>query len=70
MKNIEEIRQALLIASRALDIAADNGVRNVQCHPLGSWDLDAWGENTYEGWCATSELSDKLLEIAQGIHSE
>jgi hypothetical protein len=60
-----EVKQALEIAANALDIVADWNIDNVQVNPPVEWKLDAWGEDTADGWCSTRELAQKLRELAK-----
>ena len=61
-----EVRVALLIAAKALDIAADWNLDEVQVNPPPEWQLEARGEDPAEGWCSTRELAEKLRELADG----
>lgn len=61
----DEIRTALLIAADALDIAAAWNVTEVQVNPPKEWNLNAYSEDTEDGWCATRQLARKLRELAE-----
>ena len=64
-KEVEKLRVALSVASRALDIAADWNVDEVQAHPPKGWNLEAFGEDPGEGWCSTRLLAKKLNEMSE-----
>lgn len=59
-----EVRKALGFAAKALDIASDHGLTNVQVYPPDYWELPAYDEDPEDGWCATNVLADKLRDIA------
>lgn len=63
-EQIIELKKALVIASKALSIAADWNVSDVQVHPPKEWDLEAYNENPEDGWCSTRELSRKLKMLS------
>lgn len=63
-EQIIELKKALAIASKALSIAADWNVSDVQVHPPKEWDLEAYNENPEDGWCSTRELSRKLKMLS------
>jgi len=60
-----EAREALLVAARALYIAEDWHVEEVQCTPPREWELDSCDGDAEEGWCSTAALARKLREIAE-----
>lgn len=63
-EQIIELKKALAIASKALSIAADWNINDVQVHPPKEWDLEAYNENPEDGWCSTRELSRKLKMLS------
>ena len=60
-----ELRAALVLAAKALNIASEWHVENVQINPPAEWCLTANGENTQEGWCSTNSLAKKLNQLAE-----
>ena len=66
MSDPTEIRHALEIAAKALDIASDWGLPEIQIHPPKEWKLEAAdAESARDGWCTTNALADKLRELAK-----
>jgi len=65
MPTNKELQEALLVAARALRIAADHGLVNVQVNPPRKWHLEAYGEEVSEGWCSVDELAEKLEILAK-----
>lgn len=64
-EEIKKLKEALLLASKALSIAADWNVSDVQINPPKEWDLDSYNEDPEDGWCSTRELSRKLAQMAR-----
>ncbi len=64
MATEKELKDALLIASYALEIANDWNLPAVQVYPPKEWNLDGGGEDASDGWCCTYSLSKKLRELA------
>jgi hypothetical protein len=60
----ENLRQAILIAAAALEIASDWNLPAVQVDPPREWGLDGGGEDPAHGWCSTMALANKLRELA------
>lgn len=63
---VVNLKDALLIAAEALDIAGDWGVEDVQVNPPAKWDLDADNEDPLDGWCSVTELASKFRELVRG----
>lgn len=61
---MEELKKALLIASKALLIADDWNLPAVQVDPPKEWGLSGGGEDVEDGWCSTYDLAKKLEELA------
>jgi hypothetical protein len=61
---VTELARAIKVASLAVEIASAWGVPSVQVDPPAEWNLEGGGEDKTDGWCSTSQLSNKLLEIA------
>ena len=64
MATEEEIKQGLLLAAKALEIADDWNLPTVQIYPPKEWNLGGGGEDPLAGWCGTYELAKKLRELA------
>lgn len=64
MPTIEELKQALRIASDALSIADDWNLPAVQVNPPKEWNLPGGGEDPADGWCSTMALALKLRELS------
>lgn len=62
------LKEALLVAANALDIAADWHFPVVQCNPPKVWGLEARGEDPEEGWCSTSALAAKLRALVYDVN--
>ena len=58
------LREALIIAAKALEIADDWNLPAVQVNPPKEWNLDGGGEDAEDGWCSTYDLAKKLRELA------
>jgi len=65
--DINDVVTALRVAAEALSIAADHNVDNVQCEPPQEWGLDAFGEDTKDGWCGTRPLANKLRQLSEEL---
>lgn len=61
---IKELRSSLLVAVLALEIASDWDLVDVQCYPPKEWKLEAFEEDSKDGWCSTALLAEKLRNIA------
>ena len=64
MTTEKELKEALIIAANALEIANDWNLPAVQVHPPKEWNLEGGGESTEDGWCGTYDLAKKLREFA------
>lgn len=64
MATEKEMKQGLLIAALALEIASDWNLPAVQVFPPSEWGLEGGGEDPADGWCGTYELAKKLRELA------
>lgn len=62
-----EVKKALEIAASVLDVAADCNFTDVQVKPPAEWNLNAYIEESSEGWCSTRELAGKLKELAKQL---
>jgi hypothetical protein len=69
-QEIAELRAALAkqekaieVAARAIDIAAQQHLPDVQCNPPKEWNLDVSEEDPADGWCSTSSLSTFLNKM-------
>lgn len=60
-----DLKEALILAAKALNIASEWHVENVQVNPPEEWCLPANGEDPKEGWCGTHALAKKLNQIAE-----
>lgn len=63
-EKIAQLKEALMIASKALSIAADWNVSDVQVNPPKNWNLESYNEDPKNGWCSTRALSNKLRMLA------
>lgn len=70
MTTEKELREALIIAAKAIEIANDWNLPSVQVHPPKKWNLDGGGEDASDGWCCTYSLSKKLRELASAESTE
>ena len=64
MATENEMKQGLLLAAKALEIASDWNLPAVQVEPPKEWALDGGGEDPADGWCGTYDLAKKLRELA------
>ena len=64
MATENEMKQGLLLAAQALEIASDWNLPTVQANPPKEWALDGGGEDSENGWCGTYDLAQKLRELA------
>ena len=64
MVDEKELKAALVIAAKALEIAHDWNLPAVQVEPPKEWNLDGGGEDAEDGWCSTYSLAEKLRELA------
>lgn len=61
-----EMREALLVASRAISIANDWNLYDVQVEPPARWGIECEQESEEDGWCRTRGLAKFLRELAAG----
>lgn len=64
-EKIIQLKQALKVAAKALSIAADWSVNEVQVYPPKEWNLEAYNEDPEQGWCSIRQLSQKLNALSQ-----
>jgi hypothetical protein len=64
MATENEMKQGLLLAAKALEIADDWNMPAVKVEPPKEWNLAAGGEDAEDGWCSTYALAQKLRELA------
>jgi hypothetical protein len=62
--NEEKVKQALMVAADALEIAEDY-LPEVQVNPPEEWNLEAVDEDHNEGWCSTYELAQFLRKLCR-----
>lgn len=67
MADDKELKAALLIAAKALEIAHDWNLPAVQVEPPKEWNLDGGGKPAKDGWCSTYSLAKKLRELAAAL---
>lgn len=60
---MDDIKEIMLLAAEALEIAGDHGIGDVQINPPPEWNLKAYEENKEDGWCNVKELATKLREL-------
>jgi hypothetical protein len=63
LDKLGEAREALRVAAKALAIASDWHLEDVQVDPPSAWKLEAYGEEASEGWCSVAALARKLREL-------
>lgn len=64
---MNDIKEVLILAAKALEIAADHGIGDVQINSPPEWNLKAYEENEGEGWCAASELAAKIRDLVMDL---
>ena len=66
----KELYMGLMIGAKALGIASDWGVGDVEVDPPKHWDLVAYEENEEDGWANVGAIEDKLKELAELVKPE
>lgn len=66
----EEAAKALELAAKALDIADDCNLVDVQINPPKEWGLVAYSGDAADGWCSTRQLARKLREIVRALREK
>jgi len=63
----DECKKALITAAKALRIAADWHLPDVQADPPKEWNLPVCDEmnSAEDGWCSTDALAKKLEELVE-----
>jgi hypothetical protein len=64
-EEIKQLKEALRVAAKALSIASEWNLNQVQVHPPKEWDLDGGDEDPADGWCSVSALASKLKQLSK-----
>ncbi|MCP4990871.1 MAG: hypothetical protein GY928_33970 [Colwellia sp.] len=64
---LKDVQKALEVGAKALIIASDWNIPEVQVNPPKRWGLDSISEDKEDGWCGTYDLSKKLKELSMQI---
>ena len=70
---VDELREALLVASRAISEAKHCEMYDVRARPPARWQLGCClVEDRFrdDGWCSTQELAEFLRELAAGGNAQ
>lgn len=64
MTTVQELRDALRVAARALEQVSDWDITDVRAHPPKEWGLKAYGDGASHGWCSITQLAKKLAGLS------
>ena len=64
MATVQELRDALRVAARALEQVSNWDVTDVQAYPPKSWGLKAYSDGALHGWCSITQLAKKLVGLS------